>query len=84
MGDSTGDASHPELVDERELSTLEPNWEGEYLRARFAAGKKDWLEVGAPLAYFGDPRLASKETGDRVYDIFSDIVLNESLALKME
>ena len=75
---------HPELVDQDELRKLEPNWEGQHLRARFAAGKNDWLEVGAPLAYFGDPRLATKETGDRVYDIFSDIVLNEVLALKME
>lgn len=75
---------HPELVDHAELSKLEPNWEGQYLRERFAAGKNDWLDVGAPLAYFGDPRLATKETGDAVYDIFSDIVLDEALALKME
>ncbi len=75
---------HPELVDRDELNKLKPNWEGQYLRARFAAGKNDWLEVGAPLAYFGDPRVATKETGDKVYEIFSDIVLDEALALKME
>ncbi len=75
---------YPELVDYEELNQLKPNWEGEYLRERFAAGKKDWLDVGAPLAYFGDPRLATKETGDKVYEIFSDIVLEEALALKKE
>lgn len=32
---------------------------------------------GAPLAYFGDPRLATKETGYLVYDVFSDIVVDE-------
>ncbi len=75
---------YPELVDRAELDKLEPNWEGQYLRARFASGKKEWQEVGAPLAYFGDPRLATKETGDRVYDIFSDILYEEALLLKRD
>jgi creatinine amidohydrolase len=75
---------HPELVDQAELAKLEPNWEGEHLFACIAAGKNDWLELGAPLAYFGDPRLATKETGDKVYDVFSDIVVGEVLALKGE
>ncbi len=73
---------HPELVDEKELGKLEPNWEGEHLVENIAAGKRDWLALGAPLAYFGDPRLATKETGEKVYDIFSDIVVQEVLELR--
>ena len=72
----------PELVDLAELDRLEPNWEGEHLDALIAAGHNDWLDLGAPLAYFGDPRLATKETGDRVYDVFSDIVVDEILLLR--
>lgn len=72
---------YPELVDYRELSKLEPNWEGKHLLKRAAAGKNDWLDLGAPLAYFGDPQKADKETARKVYDVFSDIVVEEVLEL---
>ena len=72
----------PDLVDQAELARLEPNWEGEHLDELIAAGHNDWLDLGAPLAYFGDPRLATGETGDRVYDVFSDIVVDEILRLR--
>jgi creatinine amidohydrolase len=72
----------PDLVDQTELARLEPNWEGEHLDRLIAAGHNDWLDLGAPLAYFGDPRLAIKETGELVYDAFSDIVVDEILRLR--
>jgi creatinine amidohydrolase len=72
---------HPELVDQEELMQLKPNWEAEHLFTNIAAGKNDWLDLGAPLAYLGDPLIATKETGDKVYDIFSDIIVEEVLEL---
>ena len=75
---------HPELVDQKELSKLKPNWEGKNLHENIALGKNDWLDLGAPLAYFGDPRMATKSTGDKVYDIFSDIVVEEVIEFKKE
>ena len=64
------------------MRNLEPNWEGRHLDRLIAEGKNDWLDLGAPLAYYGDPRLATAETGDKVYDVFSDIVAGEALALQ--
>ncbi|NBJ14613.1 MAG: creatininase family protein [Dehalobacter sp. 4CP] len=72
---------HPELVDQEELIKLKANYEAEHLFERISAGKNDWKDVGAPLAYLGDPQIATKETGDKVYDIFSDIVVEEVLEL---
>ena len=69
--------ARPELLDHEELMQLEPNWAGEHLFANIAAGKSSFYEVGAPLAYLGDPRIATKETGDKVYDVFSDIIVEE-------
>jgi creatinine amidohydrolase len=74
----------PELVDQTELEKLAPNWEGEHLFENISAGKNDWLDLGAPLSYFGDPRKATKDTGDKVYDIFSDIVVQEVMELRKE
>ena len=72
---------HPEYVDREELQKLEPNWEGQFLLERTAEGKKDWLDLGAPLAYFGDPRKAREETAEKVYDLFAEIVTGEVMAL---
>jgi creatinine amidohydrolase len=72
------------IVDQKELSKLKPNWEGKNLHENIALGKNDWLDLGAPLAYFGDPRMATKSTGDKVYDIFSDIVVEEVIEFKKE
>ena len=75
---------YPEYVDHEELQKLEPNWEGQFMLKRAAEGKKDWLDLGAPLAYFGDPRKARKETADKVYEIFAEIVASEVMALAKE
>lgn len=72
---------NPELVDKEHIATLKPNWEGEFLFSRIAAGAKDFLACGASDAYFGDPAKATAENGDRQYDIFSDIIVEEALSL---
>ena len=72
---------NPELIDTKQVASLKPNWEGEFLFSRIAGGAKDFLECGAPDAYFGDPAAATAENGSRQYDIFSDIVVEEVLTL---
>ncbi|AET68620.1 uncharacterized protein, putative amidase [Desulfosporosinus orientis DSM 765] len=72
---------YPELVDMEALSKLEPNWEGEHLFERLAHGKDNFADAGAPLAYFGDPRIATKETGEKLQNFFSDIIVEEVLEL---
>ncbi|MEN6462865.1 MAG: creatininase family protein, partial [Syntrophomonas sp.] len=72
---------YPELVEMEALSKLEPNWEGEHLFENIAAGKDSFADMGAPLAYFGDPRVSTKETGEKLQDFFSDIIVEEVLEL---
>ena len=67
-----------------QISKLEPNYEGEFLFERIANGAKDFIECGAPNAYFGDPAAAKVETADKQYDVFSDYIVEEiSELLKM-
>ena len=68
----------PELVDLEALSKLEPNWNGTTFFEDLANGIDNFIDLGAPLAYLGDPRIATAETGEKVYDIFSDIVTDEA------
>ena len=68
----------PDLVDTEILNTLEPNWEGEFLFDRLAGGN-DFIGCRAPLAYFGDPRIATAETGVKVYERYADHVVEEVL-----
>lgn len=44
-------------------------------------GAKDFIECGAPDAYFGDPAAATAENADKQYDVFSDYVVDEVRAL---
>ncbi len=63
----------PELVDAEVLQTLEPNWEGERFFDRLAAGN-DFIGCRAYQAYLGDPRIATAETGEKVYDRYAEHV----------
>lgn len=56
---------------------MKPNYEGEFLFERIGAGAKDFIECGAPDAYFGDPAAATAENADKQYDVFSDYVVDE-------
>ena len=71
----------PDLVDHEVLKTLEPNWNGEHLFANIAAGKATMAACGAPLTYFGDPRIATAETGKKVFELYAEIVVEEALEL---
>ena len=68
----------PELVDTEKLRELEPNWEGEFFVERMSAGK-DFIGCGATQAYLGDPRIGTAETGEKVYNIYADYVVQEIL-----
>ena len=72
---------YPELLDMEQISQLSPNYEGQFLFERIASGAKDFIECGAPNAYFGSPASATAENGDKQYDIFSDYVVEEALVL---
>ena len=52
-----------------------------FLFERIGAGAKDFIECGAPDAYFGDPAAATAENADKQYDVFSDYVVDEVRAL---
>ncbi len=68
----------PELVDTDILQTLEPNWEGEFFFERLAAGN-DFIGCRAYQAYLGDPRIATAETGEKIYDRYADYVVERLL-----
>ena len=72
---------NPELLDMDQIKSLKPNYAGEFLFQKIGEGAKDFLECGAPDAYFGDPASATAENGNRQYDIFSDIVAEEAMEL---
>ena len=72
---------YPELVDRDALSKLEPNWNGEHLFDCIAAGKETMADCGAPLTYFGDPRIATPETGKKVFALYAGIMVDEALEL---
>lgn len=67
----------PDLVKKEAYENLEANWKGEHLFENVAAGMSSWVEVGAPLAYMGDPAKADADKGDKLYDLFADIIYGE-------
>ncbi|MDY4835849.1 MAG: creatininase family protein [Frisingicoccus sp.] len=67
----------PELVDEEALAKLEPNWRGEHFFEYLAEGRQTMADAGAPLTYFGDPRIATRETGKRIFELYANIVVDE-------
>lgn len=71
----------PHLVDERVARTLEPNVEGEFLFERISNGAQSFADCGALLSYFGEPAIATRETGRRLFDFFSDFIVEEAKTL---
>ena len=72
--------TEPEHVDLEAMKELEPNWSAEHFEESLKAGM-NFVELGARLAYLGDPRIASPETGEKIYDIKTDYVVKEALEL---
>lgn len=71
----------PHLVDERIARTLEPNLEGQFLFERIGRGAQSFADCGAPLSYFGEPAVATRETGRKLFDFFADFIVGEAKTL---
>ncbi len=67
----------PELVDMEILKTLEPNYAAKHFFEKWEAGINNFIDLGAPNAYFGDPASATAETGRKIFDIISDFIVQE-------
>ena len=71
----------PGLVDRRALDELPPNWGTQNISERRAAGARTFPELGAPEAYYGDPRRATPETAERLYAALGKFVAEEGASL---
>jgi creatinine amidohydrolase len=68
---------HPELVREEIRSELEPVPIS--IAEQIKQGAKSFKEAGGVNAYFGDPRSASSEEGDAMYEALSDMIVTSVL-----
>ena len=73
----------PDLVDREALSKMEPNFADDSFWEKVSDLTKTYsfIDLGAPDGYFGNPRLATPETGNKVFDVVADYVVEEALAL---
>jgi creatinine amidohydrolase len=62
-------ADRPELVNESARAALEPNPAS--LLTAFAKGAKTFHEAGGPEAYFGDPRAATAQEGEKTFAVMA-------------
>jgi creatinine amidohydrolase len=67
----------PEWVNEEAMRALKVNNEAEFFGERLAAGVDNFIDLGAPDTYFGDPAKATAETGRKIFDIVSDFIVKE-------
>jgi creatinine amidohydrolase len=73
--------SAPELVDRAALDALLPNWGTREISERRSAGARTFPELGAPEAYCGDPRRATRATGENLYAALGRFVAEEGVSL---
>ena len=66
-------AAKPDVIRHERLATLDPVWID--LPERLRAGARTFLEAGAQLGYFGDPRSATPEEGHRLLDALAEMVV---------
>lgn len=73
----------PELVDMEALSKMEPNWADSSFWEKVCSHEHIYTmaELGATDGYFGNPRLATADTGDKFFEIISDHVVEEATAM---
>lgn len=73
----------PDLVDREALGKMEPNWADSSFWEKITDYSRNYTfpELGAPDGYFGNPRLATEETGDKVFDVVADYVVTEAMTL---
>ena len=67
----------PEWIDMEALKTLKPNHAAEHFFEKLEAGADNFIDLGAPNTYFGDPAVSTAETGRKLFDIVSDFILKE-------
>lgn len=67
-------AAAPHLVDEVERAKL-PDLEVSLVDA-IKSGAKDFMQAGGPDAYFGAPRRATAEEGNRLFELLADAAAN--------
>jgi creatinine amidohydrolase len=66
-------AARPELVNEETRQSLEPVPIS--IAEKIKEGARDFSEAGGTEAYFGDPRAASREEGEAMYEAISDMIV---------
>jgi len=66
-------SAHPELVREEIRAELEPVPIS--IAERIKQGAESFKEAGGINAYFGDPRAASSEEGEAMYEALSDMIV---------
>lgn len=66
-------AARPELVREDVRRSLEPV--SISISEKIKGGARTFTEAGGTEAYFGDPRAASREEGDAMYEALSDMIV---------
>jgi creatinine amidohydrolase len=71
----------PELVDQTALDTLLPNWGTRNDPERQTPAARTFPELGAPQAYYGDPRRATSMTAESLYAALGRFVAEEGAFL---
>ncbi|MDD3222333.1 MAG: creatininase family protein [Clostridia bacterium] len=69
---------HPEWVDMDALKDLPPNHAGEHFFEKWDQGCDNFIDLGAPNTYFGDPAISTAETGRKIFDIVADFIVKEA------
>jgi creatinine amidohydrolase len=70
----------PELVDKMALNTLPPNWSMGSVPERQTPART-FPEMGAPQAYYGDPRRATPMTAESLYAALGKFIAEEGVLL---
>jgi creatinine amidohydrolase len=71
----------PELVDQAALDVLPPNWGTRSVSEHQDPAAWTFPELGAPQAYYGDPRRATPMAAENLYTALGKFVAEESVFL---
>jgi creatinine amidohydrolase len=71
----------PELVDRAALDALPPNWGTRSVPEHQASAARTFPELGAPQAYYGDPRRATPIAAENLYAALGKFIAEESASL---
>ena len=71
----------PELVDQTALDALPPNWGTRSVPEHQVSAARTFPELGAPQAYYGDPRRATPMVAENLYAALGKFIAEESAFL---